>query len=104
MALTTRVGVSMSDNVDLVSIDTTTFMVRPVGGEAVPGKYSVQMGLVNFAPDVPQQPETRDWLGLATDRDGRALIVSARRGVAQKVLDRIGDCAGVGGVGGRRRG
>jgi len=79
MALTTRVGVSMSDNVDLVSIDTTTFMVRPVGGEAVPGKYSVQMGLVNFAPDVPQQPETTYEVVVTGLRDSREILEACLR-------------------------
>ena len=58
VALTTRVGVSMSDNIDMASVDSTTFSVRPLGGQALPGKYSVQMGLVNFTPAVSQQPNT----------------------------------------------
>ena len=57
-ALTSRVGVSMSDNIDLDSIDDTTFIVRPFGGAALPGKYSVQMGLVNFSPDQPLANDT----------------------------------------------
>lgn len=58
VALTGRVGISMSDGVDIESIDPSTFFVRPLGGLPLPGKYSVQMGLVNFSPDVPLQPNT----------------------------------------------
>jgi PKD repeat protein len=58
MPLTTRVGVSMSDNIDMASVDSTTFIVRPLGGQALSGKYSVQMGLVNFTPAVSLQPNT----------------------------------------------
>ncbi|MCH8745955.1 MAG: Ig-like domain-containing protein, partial [Chloroflexi bacterium] len=58
VALSSRVGVSMSDNVEIASVTSTTFTVRPVGGFPVTGKYSVQMGLVNFAPDASLQPDT----------------------------------------------
>ncbi len=58
MPLTTRVGVSMSDNIDVASVNANTFMVRPLGGQALPGRYSVQMGLVNFTPAVPLQANT----------------------------------------------
>jgi len=57
-ALTTRIGLSMSDLVDIESLDPSAFAVRPLGGSAVPGKYSVQMGLVNFSPDQPLDPNT----------------------------------------------
>ena len=56
--LTTRVGVSMSSEIDLDSVNATTFVVRPAGGSALPGKYSVQRGIVNFSPDQPLQPNT----------------------------------------------
>ncbi|MFT7663611.1 MAG: YVTN family beta-propeller protein [Planctomycetota bacterium] len=56
--LTGRVGVSMSDSVDFLSVDSTTFTVRPLGGVALPGKYSVQMGIANFSPDAPLNPNT----------------------------------------------
>ncbi|MDP6800451.1 MAG: Ig-like domain-containing protein [SAR202 cluster bacterium] len=58
MALTTRVGVSMSDTVDVGSLGPSTFAVRPLSGAALPGKYSVVDGLVNFAPDLPLFPNT----------------------------------------------
>jgi len=57
-ALTSRVGVSMSDNIDLDSVNSTTFIVRPKGGSALPGRYSSQMGLVNFHPNAPLAQDT----------------------------------------------
>jgi len=73
-AVTTRIGITMADMVDLDSLDTTTFSVRPIGGQPIAGSYSVQVGIVNFSPDVPLQPNTtyevvvptggvRDWAG-----------------------------------------
>ena len=56
--MTARVGVSMSDSVDIGSVDSNTFTVRRLGGVALPGKYSVQMGLVNFTPDSPLESDT----------------------------------------------
>lgn len=78
---TTRVGLTFSDRIDLASVGDTTLLVRPLGGGgALPGKYSEQMGIVNFSPDEPLLPETtyevivpaggiRDAAGNATDED-----------------------------------
>jgi DNA-binding beta-propeller fold protein YncE len=57
-ALTTRVGITMSDMIALESIDRDSFMVRPVGGTPLLGSYSNQFGIVNFAPEQPLQPGT----------------------------------------------
>lgn len=54
-AATSRVGLSLSDNIDIDSVNQSTFTVRPSGGSALSGKYSVQMGIVNFTPDQPLQ-------------------------------------------------
>ncbi|QJR16029.1 Ig-like domain-containing protein [Usitatibacter palustris] len=50
-ARTSRVGITLTDAVDLRTVSTSTFIVRPVGGSALPGKYSSQTGIVNFWPD-----------------------------------------------------
>lgn len=50
-ALSSRVGFIMSDQIDVTSLTTNTFIVRPLGGSALPGTYSTQMGMINFAPD-----------------------------------------------------
>ncbi|EDY22356.1 PKD domain containing protein [Chthoniobacter flavus Ellin428] len=53
-ALTSRVGLIMSDQIDVTSMTTSTFIVRPLGSTtALTGTYSTQMGVINFAPDVP---------------------------------------------------
>lgn len=57
-ALTTRVGVVMSDWVDYRSLHPATFFVRPNGGDPVAGRLSVQQGVVNFAPEAPLDPDT----------------------------------------------
>ncbi len=58
-ALTSRVGVSMSEIVDLKSVHSASFFLRPVGGgPALSGKYSKQHHLVNFSPDQPLLPGT----------------------------------------------
>lgn len=55
-ATTSRVGITLTDNVDLRTINNTTFIVRPRGGSALAGKYSAQAGVVNFSPDVAFSP------------------------------------------------
>jgi YVTN family beta-propeller protein len=50
-ARTSRVGITLTDSVDLRTVSASTFIVRPVGGAALPGKYSAQTGIVNFWPD-----------------------------------------------------
>jgi hypothetical protein len=57
-ALTSRVGVTFTDNIILESINKNTFIVRPLGGAALSGKYSHQFSMVNFSPDQPLQPNT----------------------------------------------
>ena len=68
-----RIGFSMSDNIDPESLTTATFKVTPLGSsEAIEGHYSVQQGLINFAPHTPLAGGTtfqvvlegvRDWAG-----------------------------------------
>jgi DNA-binding beta-propeller fold protein YncE len=52
-ALTSRIGITVTDHVDLRTVSSSSFIVRPVGGSALPGKYSGQGGILNFSPDVP---------------------------------------------------
>jgi YVTN family beta-propeller protein len=49
-ARTSRVGITLTDAVDLRTVSSTTFIVRPLGGAALAGKYSTQSGIVNFFP------------------------------------------------------
>lgn len=57
-ALTSRVGLGMSDSILPESVNANTFIVRPLGGNALAGTYSVQLGIVNFYPSQPLQPST----------------------------------------------
>ncbi len=57
-ALTSRVGVTFTDNIILESVNKSTFIVRPLGGSALSGKYSHQFSMVNFSPDEPLLPNT----------------------------------------------
>jgi len=55
---TSRVGVTFSDNIEIATVNAASFIVRPVGGQALPGKYGVRMGVVNFDPDQDLVPGT----------------------------------------------
>lgn len=58
LPLTARVGLVMSDQIDVTSLNTTNIIVRPLGSTtALTGTYSTQMGMVNFSPDVPLLPD-----------------------------------------------
>ncbi len=57
-ALTSRVGITLTDNILLESINRNSFIVRPVGGSALSGKYSYQFATINFFPDQPLQANT----------------------------------------------
>src|SRR5207248_7336926 len=57
-AVSSRVGFIMSDQIDITSLTINSFIVRPVGGSAVAGTYSTQMGMINFAPDQPFSANT----------------------------------------------
>ena len=58
-ALTSRVGITLTDMFDLRSVGKTSFIVREVGGTALPGKYSGQLEILNFSPDQPLKPGTK---------------------------------------------
>lgn len=58
-ATTSRIGIALSDNILPESIHAASFIVRPRGGKALAGTYSVQLGIVNFAPAEPLAPNTR---------------------------------------------
>ncbi|MEK8029205.1 LamG-like jellyroll fold domain-containing protein [Ideonella sp. DXS29W] len=86
-ALTSRIGLGMSDSILPESVNSGTFIVRPVGGNTLPGFYSVQLGLVNFAPREPLQPDTtyeiylpagglRDYAGNPIAADYRATFTT----------------------------
>ena len=58
LPLTSRIGLSFSDPVDLDSVDGDTVVVRPVGGEAIRGWFGLNQTLVSFWPSEPLLPDT----------------------------------------------
>ena len=54
----TRVGLTFSDNIELATVNAASFIVRPMGGQPLAGKWSVRMGVLNFDPDQDLQPGT----------------------------------------------
>jgi hypothetical protein len=57
-AVTSRVGVSFTDNVELATVDSRTFIVRAVGGQALEGIWGVNMSVLNFEPEQGFEPGT----------------------------------------------
>lgn len=57
-ALTSRVGITLTDNILIESINKSSFIVRPIGGAALSGKYSYQFATINFSPDQPLKANT----------------------------------------------
>ena len=55
---TSRIGLSFSDNIELATVNGASFIVRPMGGAPLSGKYGVRMGVLNFDPDEDLQPGT----------------------------------------------
>jgi YVTN family beta-propeller protein len=57
-ALTTRIGLTFTDELIDTTLTTASIIVRPVGGSAIPGRYSYQNAIVNFWPTSPLLPNT----------------------------------------------
>jgi hypothetical protein len=53
-----RIGVTFSDNIELATVNAASFIVQPVGGQPLPGKWGARMGVLNFDPDQDLQPGT----------------------------------------------
>ncbi|MDT0593662.1 Ig-like domain-containing protein [Glaciecola petra] len=57
-ARSSRIGISMSDLVDIESVNASTFSVQSSSDKVLQGKYSVQQGIVNFSPNSILEPNT----------------------------------------------
>ncbi len=57
-AVTSRIGVSLSDNIELATVNAASFIVRPMGGQPLTGKYGVRNTVINFDPDEELKPGT----------------------------------------------
>ena len=53
-----RIGLTFTDNIEIATVNAASFIVRPVGGQPLVGKWGVRMGVVNFDPDQDLQPGT----------------------------------------------
>jgi hypothetical protein len=53
-----RVGITFSDNIELATVNAASFIVRPMGGQPLAGKYGLRNGVVNFDPDQDLSPGT----------------------------------------------
>jgi len=58
MPTSSRVGLSFSDQLDLRTVDPSTVIVRPVGGEALSGDYGHVQTVLSFWPDAPFEADT----------------------------------------------
>lgn len=57
-APTTRIGLSMSDHVDLQSLSTESFIVREIGGDAIEGRWGVSHTVLSFSPEAPLETDS----------------------------------------------
>jgi len=53
-----RIGISFSDNIELATANGASFIVRPMGGQPLAGKWGSRMGVLNFDPEQDLQPAT----------------------------------------------
>ena len=53
-----RIALSFSDQIEFASVDSSTLIVRPIGGQALTGKWGYSQTVVSFWPDQPLQPDT----------------------------------------------
>jgi hypothetical protein len=53
-----RIGITFSDNIELATVNSASFIVRPVGGQPLAGKFGLRNGVVNFDPDADLQAGT----------------------------------------------
>lgn len=58
VAVTSPIGVTLTDMVDMMTVDSSSFLVRPVGGQPLKGRYSGQTSILNFVPEKPLSPNT----------------------------------------------
>lgn len=57
-ALSSRIGISFTDNVELATVDSRSFIVRKQGGAVVAGNFGLSMSVLNFEPNEPLEPNT----------------------------------------------
>jgi hypothetical protein len=58
VSLKSRIGLSLTDNIELATVNAASFIVRPVGGQPLAGKWSAAWGVVNFDPQEDLKSKT----------------------------------------------
>jgi hypothetical protein len=53
-----RIGITFTDNIELATVNAASFIVRPVGGAPLKGKWGSRMTVLNFDPDEDLKPAT----------------------------------------------
>ena len=56
--LSSRIGITLTDQILIESIHENTFIVQELNGKQVAGKYATQFGVVSFSPDQALAPNT----------------------------------------------
>lgn len=56
--ITSRIGISFTDNIELATVDHRSMIVRKQGGDVVPGTWGVNMSILHFDPDGEFSPAT----------------------------------------------
>jgi hypothetical protein len=58
VAVTSRIGISLTDNIEFTTVNEASFIVRPVGGDPIKGTWGSRMGVLNFSPNENLMPGT----------------------------------------------
>ncbi len=53
-----RIGISLTDNIEFTTVNAASFIVRPVGGAPIKGSWGSRMGVINFSPNEDLMPAT----------------------------------------------
>lgn len=53
-----RIGISFDDQIELATLDTQSLILRPVGGQALSGRFGILHSVVSFWPDAPLKAHT----------------------------------------------
>lgn len=58
VSVKSRIGLSMTDNIEFTTVNEASFIVRPVGGEPIKGTWGSRMTVLNFSPNEDLKPGT----------------------------------------------
>ena len=98
-ALTSAIGLSFTDQIEFASVGAATLFVRPVGGEALAGKWGHSHTVVTFSPEEPLRADTAYEIvapaGGVTDLVGNALAQEFRAEFRTRA-EELGELGGIG--------